>query len=158
MRQYQVQLNPERLLAYGFDVDEISAAIWANNRNAGGWYLDRGAEQLVIRGVGWVRSGEDGLRDIGNIPVKDDDGVVVRVSDVAQVTFGPEIRQGAVTITRRDANGEPEPLGEVVAGIVLKRMQANTKATIDGVKARIPAIQAALPEGVTLESFYDQAD
>ena len=158
VRQYQVQLDPERLLAYGLQVDEISAAIEANNRNAGGWYLDRGAEQLVIRGVGWVRSGEDGLRDIGNIPLKDADGVVVRVKDTANVAFGPEIRQGAVTITRRDANGEPEPLGEVVAGIVLKRMHSNTKATIDGVKDRLPAIQTALPEGVTLEPFYDQAD
>ena len=158
VRQYQVQLDPERLLAYGLRVDEISAAIEANNRNAGGWYLDRGAEQLVIRGVGWVRSGEDGLRDIGNIPLKDADGVVVRVKDTANVAFGPEIRQGAVTITRRDANGEPEPLGEVVAGIVLKRMHSNTKATIDGVKDRLPAIQTALPEGVTLEPFYDQAD
>ena len=158
VRQYQVQLDPERLLAYGLHVDEISAAIEANNRNAGGWYLDRGAEQLVIRGVGWVRSGDDGLRDIGNIPLKDEDGVVVRVRDTARVAFGPEIRQGAVTITRRDADGNPEALGEVVAGIVLKRMHANTKATIDGVKERLPAIQTALPDGVTLEPFYDQAD
>ena len=158
VRQYQVQLDPERLLAYGLQVEEISTAIEANNRNAGGWYLDRGAEQLVIRGVGWVRSGENGLRDIGNIPLKDADGVVVRVKDTANVTFGPEIRQGAVTMTRRDASGKPESLGEVVAGIVLKRMHSNTKATIDGVKARLPAIQTALPAGVTLEPFYDQAD
>ena len=158
VRQYQVQLDPERLLAYGLHVDEISAAIEANNRNAGGWYLDRGAEQLVIRGVGWVRSGDDGLRDIGNIPLKGEDGVVVRVKDTARVAFGPEIRQGAVTITRRAADGSPEALGEVVAGIVLKRMHANTKATIDGVKERLPAIQTALPDGVTLEPFYDQAD
>ena len=158
VRQYQVQLDPERLLAYGLHVDEISAAIEANNRNAGGWYLDRGAEQLVIRGVGWVRSGDDGLRDIGNIPLKDEDGVVVRVKDTARVAFGPEIRQGAITITRRAADGSPEALGEVVAGIVLKRMHANTKATIDGVKERLPAIQTALPDGVTLEPFYDQAD
>jgi len=113
VRQYQVQLDPERLLAYGLHVDEISAAIEANNRNAGGWYLDRGAEQLVIRGVGWVRSGDDGLRDIGNIPLKGEDGVVVRVKDTARVAFGPEIRQGAVTITRRAADGSPEALGEV---------------------------------------------
>lgn len=158
VRQYQVQLDPERLLAYGLHVDEISEAIEANNRNAGGWYLDRGAEQLVIRGVGWVRSGDDGLRDIGNIPLKGEGGVVVRVKDTARVAFGPEIRQGAVTITRRDADGNPEALGEVVAGIVLKRMHANTKATIDGVKDRLPAIQTALPDGVTLEPFYDQAD
>ena len=158
VRQYQVQLDPQRLLAYNLTGDDVSEAIEANNRNAGGWYLDRGAEQLVIRGVGWVRSGEDGLRDIGNIPLKDVDGVPVRVRDVARVEFGPEIRQGAVTITQRDANGNPRPEGEVVAGIVLKRMGANTKATIDGIKDILPAIQTALPEGVIIEPFYDQAD
>lgn len=158
VRQYQVQLDPHRLLAYGLSSDDVAQAIEANNRNAGGWYLDRGAEQLVIRGVGWVRSGEEGLRDIGNVPVKNVDGVPVRVSDVARVEFGPEIRQGAVTMNRRDANGNPESLGEVVAGIVLKRMGTNTKATIEGIEARLPAIQQALPEGVTLEPVYDQAD
>ncbi|HDN69176.1 MAG TPA: efflux RND transporter permease subunit [Gammaproteobacteria bacterium] len=158
VRQYQVQLDPQRLLAYGLGIDEVTEAIEANNRNAGGWYLDRGAEQLVIRGVGWLRSGEDGLRDLGNIPLKDVDGVPVRVQNVASVQFGPEIRQGAVTMTGRDADGKPESLGEVVAGIVLKRMGANTKAAIDGIKERLPAIQMALPEGVTLEPVYDQSD
>jgi len=158
VRQYQVQLDPQRLLAYGLGIDEVTEAVEVNNRNAGGWYLDRGAEQLVIRGVGWLRSGEDGLRDLGNIPLKDVDGVPVRVKDVANVEFGAEIRQGAVTMTSRGADGKPGPLGEVVAGIVLKRMGANTKAAIDGIKERLPAIQMALPEGVTLEPVYDQSD
>ncbi|HHI92335.1 MAG TPA: efflux RND transporter permease subunit [Gammaproteobacteria bacterium] len=157
VRQYQVQLDPQRLLAYKLSSDDVAEAIEANNRNAGGWYLDRGEEQLVIRGVGWVRSGEEGLRDIGNIPLMDVDGVPVRVRDVAKVAFGPEIRQGAVTMTRRDASGNPEVLGEVVAGVVLKRMGANTKATIDGINARLPAIQMALPDGVTIEAVYDQS-
>lgn len=158
VRQYQVHINPRKLLAYDMDVNHVAESIEANNRNAGGWYLDRGAEQLVIRGVGWVNSGADGLRDISNVPLKDVDGVAVRVRDVATVSFGPEIRQGAVTMTHRGVDGQSEPLGEVVAGIVLKRMGANTKAAIDGVKARLPAIQTALPEGVTLEPFYDQSD
>ncbi len=157
VRQYQVQLNPQRLLAYGLTGDDVAEAIENNNRNAGGWYMDRGEEQLIIRGVGWVRNGEDGLRDIGNIPLKDEDGVVVRVKDVANVAFGPEIRQGAVTMTTRDANGKPVSLGEVVAGIVLKRLGANTKATIDGIESRLAAIQTALPEGVTLQPVYNQA-
>ncbi len=158
VRQYQVQVNPHQLLSYKLTINDIAKAIEQNNRNAGGWYLDRGAEQLVIRGVGWVRSNEDGLQDIGNIPLKNIDGVSVRVSDVAVVDFGPEIRQGAVTMSRRDANGEPKAMGEVVAGIVMKRLGANTKATIDGIKARLPAIQMALPDGVTIEPFYDQAE
>uniref|UniRef100_UPI003AF47CE5 efflux RND transporter permease subunit n=1 Tax=Thiolapillus sp. TaxID=2017437 RepID=UPI003AF47CE5 len=145
-------------LSYGIHIDDIAQAIEDNNRNAGGWYLDRGSEQLVIRGVGWVSAGEKGLQDIRNIPLKEQDGVVVHVGDIATVAFGGEIRQGAVTMTRRDENGKPEPLGEVVAGIVLKRLGANTKATIDAVKERLPAIQQALPEGVTIEPFYDQSD
>ena len=158
VRQYQVQINPEQMLSYNLTIKQVVEAIEASNRNAGGWYLDRGAEQLVIRGVGWLRSGEDGLKDLGNIPLKDVDGVAVRVRDVARVGFGPEIRQGAVTLTTRDAQGKPRPLGEVVAGIVLKRMGANTKSTINGIKERLPTIQMALPEGVTLEPVYDQSD
>ena len=158
VRQYQVQLNPRHLLAYGITSNEVAEAIEANNRNAGGWYLDRGEEQLVIRGVGWLRSDADGLKDIGNIPLKDVDGIAVRVKDVAEVNFGPEIRQGAVTMTRRDINGNPESLGEVVAGVVLKRMGANTKAAIDGINKRLPTIQMALPEGVTIEPVYDQSE
>ncbi|MEW8475048.1 MAG: CusA/CzcA family heavy metal efflux RND transporter [Candidatus Thiodiazotropha endolucinida] len=156
VRQYQVQVDPHKQLAYGIQLDEIQEAIETNNRNAGGWYLDRGAEQLVIRGVGWLRAGEDGLRDIAQIPLKEHDGTVVRVGDIAEVAFGGEIRQGAVTMTRRNAEGGPEALGEVVAGIVLKRLGANTKSTIDQVKDRLPAIQQALPDGVTIEPFYDQ--
>ncbi|MFZ1537203.1 MAG: efflux RND transporter permease subunit, partial [Chromatiaceae bacterium] len=85
VRQYQVLADPERLLSYGLSVQDLAKAVEENNRNAGGWYLDRGAEQLVIRGVGWVRPDEDGLRDLGNIPLKNLDGVAVRVADVAQV-------------------------------------------------------------------------
>ena len=158
VRQYQVKVDLVKQLAYGISIDEIAGSIEDNNRNAGGWYLDRGSEQLVIRGVGWVRSGEDGLNDIRNIPLKDEDGTVVRVRDLAKVSFGGEIRQGAVTMSRRNAEGQPEALGEVVAGIVLKRLGANTKATIDSVKSRLPAIQQALPKGVTIEPFYDQGD
>ena len=158
VRQFQVQVDPTRQLAHEITIEQVAEAIEDNNRNAGGWYLDRGAEQLVIRGVGWVRGGNDGLKDIRNIPLKVEDGAPVRIGDIAEVTFGGEIRQGAVTMTRRDGEGHPEVLGEVVAGIVLKRLGANTKATIDAVKDRIPAIQQALPDGVTIEPFYDQAD
>jgi cobalt-zinc-cadmium resistance protein CzcA len=158
VRQYQVNLDPQRMLARGLSVDEVAQAIEANNRNAGGWYMDNGAEQLVIRGVGWVRSDEAGLTDIGAIPIKTVDGTSVRVRDVADVAFGAEIRQGGVTMTLRGADGKPQPLGEVVTGIVMKRMGANTKGTIDDVKSRMEIIQKALPDGLTIEAFYDQSD
>lgn len=157
VRQYQVQIDPERLLAYDLNSHDIVKAIDNNNRNAGGWYLDRYDEQLVIRGVGWIRSGKEGLTDISNIPLKTIDGHVVRVADIAKVAFGAEIRQGAVTMINRDVNGTPQSLGEVVVGIVLKRMGSNTNTTINDIKERLPTIQTALPEGVSIEAFYDQS-
>ncbi len=158
VKQYQVQLEPAKLLSYNIHAEDVISAIEENNRNAGGWYLDRGSEQLVIRGVGWVRGGDDGIRDISNIPVKTEEGVAVRVSDVAKILYGSEIRQGAVTITIRDENGNPKQMGEVVTGVIMKRMGANTKNTIDEINERLPIIQNALPEGVTIKPFYDQAD
>ena len=88
VRQYQVHLDASKLLAYGVSGADVREAIERNNRNAGGWYQDRGSEQLVIRGVGWLRSGENGLEDLANTPVKESDGVVVRVRDLAHVGFG----------------------------------------------------------------------
>ena len=158
VREYQVQVNPEKVLAYDLSIAEIVETIENNNQNAGGWYLDRFDEQLVIRGVGWIRGGDEGLEDLKNIPLKTIDGYVVKIADVAEVNFGTEIRQGAVTMTTREQQGEIKSHGEVVVGIVLKRMGANTNATINGVKDRLPIIQAALPEGVTIEPFYDQSE
>ncbi|MGB0899031.1 MAG: efflux RND transporter permease subunit, partial [Psychrobium sp.] len=158
VRQYQVNIEPSKLLAYQLTQEDIVKALDDNNANVGGWYMNRGQEQLVIRGTGWYRGGNEGLVDIAQVPVKTIDGTVVTVADVATVSLGSEIRQGAVTMTRRGGDGEVENLGEVVSGIVLKRMGANTKATIDGINARIPLINQALPEGVRFEPFYDQSD
>jgi len=158
VRQYQVDLDASKLLAYEVSVSDVRDAVERNNRNAGGWYQDRGAEQLVIRGVGWMRAGEDGLQDLANVPVKEKDGVVVRVRDLAHVKFGGEIRQGATTITLRDAQSRPVHLGEVVTGQVLKRLGANTESTIRGLQERVPLVEKALPPGVKFRVIYDQAD
>ncbi|MCG9733659.1 CusA/CzcA family heavy metal efflux RND transporter [Pseudoalteromonas shioyasakiensis] len=158
VKQYQVNVEPSKLLSYELTQEDIVKALDANNANVGGWYMNRGQEQLVIRGTGWFESGEAGITNIKQVPVKTLDGAVVTISDVAKVEIGSEIRQGAVTMTRRNENGQVESLGEVVSGIVLKRMGSNTKATIDGINARIPLINQALPEGVRFEPFYDQAD
>jgi cobalt-zinc-cadmium resistance protein CzcA len=158
VRQYQVNLNPSRLLAYGLTQDEVMQALERNNTNVGGWYMSRGQEQLVIRGTGWLGHGDQGLAQIRQVPLKAVDGTTITVSDVAQVGLGSEIRQGAVTMTRKDADGKVENLGEVVTGIVLKRMGANTKTTIDAVNERVERINQALPKGVRFEAFYDQSD
>lgn len=157
VKQYQVNLNPAKLLSYDLTQQDVMAAVNKNNGNVGGWYMPRGQEQLVIRGTGWLDSGKKGLQQIRQIPLKTVDGVSVILGQVADVDTGSEIRQGAVSMSR-NVDGEFKQLGEVVSGIVLKRMGSNTKATIDGIKRRIPLIQQALPEGVTFEPYYDQAD
>lgn len=158
VRQYQVNINPARLLSYSLQQSDIISALQQNNSNLGGWYMDRGQEQLVIRGTGWLSSDEQGLAEIAQIPVVSIDGAIVTISDLATVELGNEIRQGAVTMTRRDSDGNALAMGEVVSGIVLKRMGANTKSTIDSINNRLAVIQQALPDGVTLEPFYDQSD
>lgn len=158
VRQYQVNIDPSKLLEYDLTQEDVVTALDSNNANVGGWYMNRGQEQLVIRGTGWFESGDAGIGNIKQVPVKTFDGTVITVSDIAKVGMGSEIRQGAVTMTRKTAEGKVENLGEVVSGIVLKRMGSNTKSTIDGINARIPLINQALPKGVRFEPFYDQAD
>ncbi|MBU2894664.1 CusA/CzcA family heavy metal efflux RND transporter [Colwellia sp. D2M02] len=158
VKQYQVNINPSLLLAYQVTQQQVMAAIEQNNQNAGGWYLNRGDEQLVIRGMGWLTAGEDTLAQIAQTPLKTVNGVVVTIGDVATVSLGSEIRQGAVTMSTRDEQGNINSKGEVVTGIVLKRMGANTKLTIDGINARAEMINKALPPGVRFEVLYDQAD
>jgi cobalt-zinc-cadmium resistance protein CzcA len=158
VRQYQVNIEPSKLLSYQLTQKDIVTALDNNNANVGGWYMNRGQEQLVIRGTGWFSSGEKGLTDIRQVPIKTVAGTVITIEDVAKVSLGSEIRQGAVTMSRRNEQGNMVSLGEVVSGIVLKRMGANTKATIDGIRDRIPLINQALPEGIRFEPFYNQAD
>lgn len=158
VRQYQVNLDPARLLAYGLNQEEVIIALERNNTNVGGWYMNRGQEQLVIRGTGWLGHDQKGLEQLRQIPLKTIDGAVVTVANVAKVTLGGEIRQGAVTMTQRNAAEKVQPMGEVVSGIIMKRMGSNTKATIDGINDCIHLVKQALPAGVKFEPFYDQAD
>ncbi|MGL4711284.1 MAG: efflux RND transporter permease subunit, partial [Shewanella sp.] len=158
VRQYQVQVDPNKLRAYGLSMAQVTEALESNNRNAGGWFMDQGQEQLVVRGYGLLPAGSQGLSAIAQIPLTEAKGTPVRIGDIAQVEFGSEIRVGAVTMTRRDESGQVQNLGEVVAGVVLKRMGANTKATIDDIGTRVSLIEQALPDGVSFEVFYDQAD
>ena len=161
--QYQVQVDPNKLRSYGLSMTQVSQALESNNRNAGGWFMDQGQEQLVVRGYGLLPAGDAGLQAIADIPLTEINGTPIRVVDIANVAFGSEIRVGAVTMSRRQAaaNGsssDVQALGEVVAGVVLKRMGANTKATIDDINSRISLIEQSLPKGVSFEVFYDQAD
>ncbi|MFQ5666199.1 MAG: efflux RND transporter permease subunit [Candidatus Binatia bacterium] len=147
VRQYQVRLNMNALLARDLTVSDVKAALDANNRNVGASFLERGGEEYIVRGYGWVGPGKGGLDDIRNIIIDEHDGVPTFVSDVAQVTFGPEIRRGALV-----ANGR-----EAVGGFVLKLIYTNTQKLLEKVENKVRQINHALPAGLEVVPYYSQA-
>ena len=144
-KQYQVLVRPEALVQYDLTLPRVLEAIAANNQNAGGGYITRGVEQLVIRGVGQVQD----LDQIRNIVVASRGGTPVRVGDLAEVVIGSTIRQGAVT---------KDGTGEVVTGIVMMRMGENSRTVVNAVKEKFAVAERTLPAGVRLAAFYDRTD
>lgn len=145
VKQYQVIVNPDRLTSYGIALQQVFEALEKNNANASGNFIEHKSEQYVVRGIGLVKT----PKDIENVIVATHEHAPVYVRDVASVQIGAELRQGAVT-----ANGE----GEAVAGIVLMLKGASGRDVVNAVKAKLPAIQKALPKGVELVPFYDRTD
>lgn len=144
-KQYQVLVRPDALIQYDVTLPQVFSAIAANNQNAGGGYITQGAEQLVIRGVGQVQD----LDQIRNIVISSREGTPIRVSDIADVAIGSTLRQGAVTKDGR---------GEVVTGIVMMRMGANSRTVVEAVKERFAVAGRSLPAGVTMRPFYDRTE
>jgi len=145
LKTYEVEVLPDRLRALDVSLSELFVALERNNATAGGGYLVRAGEQLLVRGEGRIHS----LEEIGDVLIETrEDGVPVRVRDVGRVHFAPLIRQGAVT---RDGRGE------IVTGIVMMLVGANGREVVEDVKARIREIEPSLPEGVRLDVFYDRA-
>ncbi len=143
-RQYQVILDPLNLIKYGLTFSEVVEVIGRNNRQVAGQYVNLGAEQYLVRGVGLVT----GESDIGAIVVKVEDGIPVYLKDVASIKQGPALRFGAVT---RDGK-------EVVLGITLSRIGENAANVVDAVKAKVEIVKKSLPEGITLLPVYDRTD
>jgi cobalt-zinc-cadmium resistance protein CzcA len=143
-RQFQVVIEPLNLIKYGLTFREVMEVIEANNRQVGGQYINIGAEQYLVRGLGLV---ED-EHDIGSMVISVTDGVPVYLRDIAIIEQGPALRFGAVT---RD--GE-----EVVLGMALSRMGENAANVVDAVKEKVEIVNAALPEGVVLRPVYERTD
>ena len=144
-KQYQVQLDPDALQAYDLQIGDVMSALERGNKTEGAQFLEIGAEQYTVRGVGLARS----IEDLSDIVIKAQDGRPVRISDLGEILIGGGVRQGLAT-----ANGE----GEVVAGLVLKLYGTNTSDVIDRVKTRFDEINTTLPEGVTAIPYYDQGN
>jgi cobalt-zinc-cadmium resistance protein CzcA len=145
VRTYEVAIKPEALVKHGISIDEVEHALMQSNRNAGGDRINQNDEVLLVRTVGKLHD----MDDIKNITVRTRYGDPVHVSDVAEVRIGSMTRYGAVT-----ADGE----GEVVTGLVLLRKGANSLQAVAGTKKALESLQEILPEGVSIESFYDRTD
>ena len=146
LKTYEVQLDPARLTALDIPLGDVFEAIERNNANAGGAYIERSGEQLLIRGEGLITT----LEDIRQIVVANrHEGTPITIGDVATVVNAPMVRQGAATIDGR---------GETVAGLAMMLMGANAREVSRDVEAKLTAIAPTLPEGVTVETFYDRTD
>jgi cobalt-zinc-cadmium resistance protein CzcA len=146
-RQYQVIVNPDRIRYYGLSVKDVYGAVARNNANSSGGVLPSHAEQYLIRGTGLIGS----LDDIRNIMLKEVRGTPVYVKDVAEVKFGPEVRQGALV-----KNGETESVG----GIMQMIRGGNAREVVTRIKAKVAEIndRQMLPDGLKVVAFYDRTD
>ena len=147
VKEYQVYVNPNKLRHYDLTLTQVDRALASNNANASGNILALHYEQYLIRGVGLIAT----LEDIRNIVLREMDGVPVYVRDVAEVTFGGEVRQGASI-----KNGDTES----VAGIVMMLRGGNAKEIVDRIKIKVAEIneRGLLPDGLQIVPFYDRTD
>jgi cobalt-zinc-cadmium resistance protein CzcA len=144
-KEYQVVLDPAKLAAYRLTLGQVVQALERNNANVGGGWIERGSEQLVIRGEGQLRT----VREIERVVVSvDQDGTPIQVRNLGRAQVGAALPQGVVT---RDGKGE------AVTGIVLMLIGQNSRDVVHGVKAKIEQLRAELPDGVRIDTVYDRA-
>ncbi|CAN0484953.1 unnamed protein product, partial [Laminaria digitata] len=145
VKQYQVEVDPNKLLAYKIPISKVRMAIQRSNNDVGGRLVEMGETEFMVRGLGYIKS----IDDIENIPVGvDENGTPILIRNIANVHLGPELRRGLL-----EWDGE----GEVVGGIVVMRYGENALATIEAVKEKLEQLEAGLPEGVTIKTGYDRS-
>src|SRR5579871_5727825 len=145
VKEYQVDLDPNKLLAYGIPIDEIVDKIRRSNGDVGGKVFEVAATEYYVRGRGYIKS----IEDIENIPLKSEKGTPVLIKNVGKVHLGPDLRRGVAEL-----NGE----GEVVGGIVVMRYGENALHVIEGVKRKLEEVKASLPEGVRIVPTYYRSE
>ncbi len=143
VRQYQVNVDPNKLLAYGIPLSTVIDRVKSSTNEVGGRVLELSGTRYLVRGLGYLKS----LDDLGNVPVMAKNGTPVLIKDLGTVSFGPDIREGVA-----EWNGE----GETVGGIVVMRYGLNALNVIDGVKKKLAEIKGSLPPGVEVVSGYDR--
>jgi Cu(I)/Ag(I) efflux system membrane protein CusA/SilA len=146
VKQYQVEVDPNVLLAYGIPLSKVKQAIQRSNQDVGGRVVEMAETEYMVRGLGYIR----GIEDLRQIPVGvDAKGTPVRLADVANIHLGPELRRGVTEL-----DGE----GEVAGGVVVMRYGGNALATIEGVRRKLAELKKGLPEGVEIVTVYDRGN
>ncbi len=144
VKQYQVNVDPNKLRAYGIPLSTVIEKVRASTNEVGGRVLEMGGAEYMIRGLGYLRS----LNDLETVPVATKNGTAVKIRDLGTVSFGPDIREGVA-----EWQGE----GETVAGIVVMRDGMNALNVINGVKKKLAETKTSLPPGVEVVSGYDRS-
>ncbi len=145
VKQYQVVLNPVKMIALGITHEEVRAAVNAGNQETGGAVLTLGEAELMVRSNGYLRS----IDDFRAIPLRLVEGVPITLSDVATIQLGPEMRRGI---------GEFDGEGEAVGGVVILRSGKNARTTIAAVHAKLEELKSSLPAGVEIVTTYDRSN
>jgi len=145
VKQYQVEVDPNKLIAYNVTLSTVRNALQRSNTDVGGRLIEMGETEFMVRGLGYFQS----IEDVENTPIGlDENGTPILVRNIAHVHIGPELRRGLI-----DWNGE----GETVSGIIVMRYGENALKTIDAVKAKLEELKKGLPEGVMIQTAYDRS-
>lgn len=154
-REYQVRVDPDRLVAYGLSIAQVEQQLANNNVNAGGSFIEAGLQQINVRAVGLVTN----VQDIGNTVIKTQNGTALRIKDVAVVAQGPKIRLGKNGKAIHRADGKIIDYDDVVEGIVLLRKGAEADSTLKAIEAKVKELNDhILPPGVKVVPFLDRSD
>jgi Cu(I)/Ag(I) efflux system membrane protein CusA/SilA len=144
-KQYQVNVDPNRLQSFGLSISKVVEAVRAGNREAGGRLIEFGGTEYMVRGRGYFKT----LQDIEDVVLSNENGSPIRIRDIGQVIVGPELRRGV-----SDLDGT----GEAVSGIVIMRQGQNALDVISRVKEKIKEIEPGLPPGLKVVPVYDRSD
>ncbi|HEX4342388.1 MAG TPA: efflux RND transporter permease subunit, partial [Verrucomicrobiae bacterium] len=144
VKEYQVDVDPNKLAAYGIRLNEVVDKIRASNGDVGGKVFEVGSTEYYVRGRGYIKN----IADIENVALTSENGSAILVRQIGNVHLGPDLRRGAAEL-----NGE----GETVGGIVIMRYGENALHVIDGIKEKLKEIKSSLPDGVELVATYDRS-
>jgi cobalt-zinc-cadmium resistance protein CzcA len=154
-REYQIRIDPDKLVSYGLSLAQLEAQLTNSNANAGGSFIEQGAQQINVRAVGLVRH----VSDIEKTVIKTQNGTPIRIKDIGVVTQGPKIRLGQIGKAIHRADGVVVDDNDVVEGIAFLRKGADTATTLDGIHSMVQRLNDhILPPGVKIVAHLDRDD